>query len=83
LDLGFAGLGRFDGGGDLKSGGGQEPGHERRDGVPRVLPGDERQQPDRVPPQRRPVGCGGGRKSGRAAGFAEGRAGGGGGGLHC
>jgi L-gulonolactone oxidase len=23
--------------------GGQEPGHERRDGVPRVLPGDERQ----------------------------------------
>jgi hypothetical protein len=48
-----------------------------------VLPGDERQQPDRVPPQRRPVGCGGGRKSGRAAGFAEGRAGGGEGGLHC
>nr|ACN33766.1 unknown [Zea mays] len=41
---------------DAAQRGGQEPGHERRDGVPRVLPGDERQQPERVPPQRRPVG---------------------------
>jgi hypothetical protein len=57
--------------------GSQEPGHERRDGVPRVLPGDERQQPERVPPQRCPVGCRGGWKRdgvcGRACGQRRGR----------
>jgi hypothetical protein len=62
---------------DTAQRGGQEPWHERRDGVPRVLPGDERQQPERVPPQRRPVGCGGGWKHcgvcGRACGRMRGR----------
>jgi hypothetical protein len=58
---------------DAAQRGGQEPGHERRDGVPRVLPGDERQQPERVPPQRRPVGCGGGWKRGGVCGRACGR----------
>jgi len=40
----------------LASIGGYEPGHKQCDGITRVLTGDEREQPERVPAQRRPVG---------------------------